>query len=218
MIKIVALTAALLGGAYVSGVFDYHYMRVVDRPPAAVGRALSDLDIRQAPGAPATDPSRSGGVASAFDHELTKAGMVYTVRSGAQIAVRMFADLEPVDGGKRTKVTTRIERGDAPDDFVAPAFRSKGITTGLFNTVVDAELDNLTRIKADPQRCQELVDKFQRTEPSLDAQRPDNLKNAFANTARAVMLISNMQQELRRSGCDTGSPDGFHSVEQKMTQ
>ena len=38
--------------------------------------------------------------------------------SGAKVATRMIADLTLVDEGRRTKVTARVERGDAPVDLV----------------------------------------------------------------------------------------------------
>lgn len=217
MIKIAALGAAVMGGAYFAGVFDYRYVRIVDRPPAAVTAALLDVDIRRAPGAPATDPSRSGGVDPSFSHEKTKTGIVYTVRSGVQTAIRMFADVEPIDGGKRSKVTTHVERGDAPDDFVAPAFRSTGVANGLFNMVVEAELDELTRIVGDPEKCREMVEQFRMPGP-VDPKRPDTLSGAVGETARAVMQISTMQQEMRRAGCDTGGADGFSPPRQMMQQ
>jgi hypothetical protein len=216
MLKIIVLGAALVGGAYAAGVFDHHYERLVDRPPADVAAALSSLDIRQAPGAPATDQSRSGGLAPTFTHERSSSGITYTVFSGSQIAVRMFADLEAIDGGKRTKVTTRVERGDAPDDFVAPAFRSKGITTGLFNMVVEADLDKLTARKGDPERCRELNESFQSRSPDLDAMHQDNLKDAAGDTARSVIRLGAMQQELRSAGCDDNNSGEFKPVEEKM--
>ncbi|RZT46389.1 hypothetical protein EV283_3335 [Sphingomonas sp. BK036] len=208
MFKIVAFSTVVIGGAYFAGVFDHRYVRVVDRPPSAVAAALLDVDIRRAPGAPTTDPSRSGGVNPTFSHDKTDTGIVYTVHSGAQTAIRMFADIEPIDGGKRSRVTTHVQRGDAPDDFVAPAFRSTSLANGLFDMVVEAELDELTRIVGNPEKCREMIEQFQMSGPS-DAKRPDNLGAAMGDTARAVMQLSAMQQEMRRAGCDTGGADGF---------
>ena len=219
MIKAVILSAALVGGAYASGVFDIRtqrYQRIVDRPANEVAAALDDLDIRHAPGSPASDPSRSGGVKPTFTRGATSTGMVFTIHSGEQVAVRLFADLEAVDGGKRTKVTTRVERGDAPDDFVAPAFRSTAITTGLFNVVVDADLDALTRPKGDPERCRALLEKSMYRMLDADAMHQDNLKDALGDNARMMMEVSAMQQELNRAGCDTSGTGEIERPKQEM--
>ena len=101
------LGAVVSAGAYFGGgLGGGDYARIVGAPPAEVRAALMDLDIREAPGEPGTDPSRSGGIAPAF--ELTEQGndMVWTVKSGADVAVRLIAHLEPIEGGAKTRVTT----------------------------------------------------------------------------------------------------------------
>ena len=57
-------------------------------------------------------------------------GIVFIVYSRDKVATRMIAHLEPLDGGRRTRVWAEVERGDAPDELVSPAFRSTGITLG----------------------------------------------------------------------------------------
>ena len=47
-------------GAWATGVLGGGYSRTVDKPPAQVVAALADLDIRNAPGAPGTDPLAAG--------------------------------------------------------------------------------------------------------------------------------------------------------------
>jgi hypothetical protein len=167
--------------------------REVDRPPAAVAAAIADLDIRRQPGAPGTDPAASGGVAPIFRHEQTAEGMVFTVYSGDKVATRMIAHLEPLDGGRRTRVWAEVERGDAPDDLVSPAFRSTGITLGLFNAALGDELDDLT---SPPRRsvaeCQDMERQL------LEANAP-----ADQNPLRAIAAVRAVGEELRRRGCDT---------------
>jgi hypothetical protein len=175
------------GGWYVAGGSGGGLSREVDRPPAAVAAAIADLDIRRQPGSPGTDPAASGGVAPVFRHEQTAEGVVFTVYSGDKVATRMIAHLEPLDGGRRTRVWAEVERGDAPDDLVSPALRSTGTTLGLFNAALGDELDDLT---SPPRRsaaeCQELERRL------LEANAPTD-----RNPLRAVAA------ELRSRGCDT---------------
>ena len=118
----IILAPVALGGMWVGGVFGGSYSRTVDRPPAQVLAAISDLDIRQQPGAPGTDPSRSGGVPSLFRSERTADGIAFVVMSGAHVATRMIVHLEPVDNGALYQGDRRqVARGDAPDDEVAPS-------------------------------------------------------------------------------------------------
>src|SRR4051812_31981710 len=121
---------ALVGGGAIAGIglylhsaFGPSYTRNVSATPAEVRSALQDLDIRDAPGSPASDPSRSSGVEPMFQLSETGNDMVWTITSGDKVAVRLIAHLEPTDGGQHTRVTAEVERGNAPDDLVAPAFR-----------------------------------------------------------------------------------------------
>ena len=188
--------------------------RTVGASPDDVRSALMDLDIRNAPGAPASDPSRSGGVAPLF--QLTQEGddMVWTVTSGDKVAVRMIAHLEPVAGGRQTRVTAKVERGDAPDDFVAPAFRSKGLTLGLFSMVLEDELDDLVRpagsLSAD--ECRELAEKL------LSANAPPiEQQSGFGGVARTAMTLGAVESELKFRGCDTGFKSEFAPVSSQMS-
>lgn len=181
------------GGWFFAGGLGGGFSRDVDRPPAAVAAAIADLDIRQQPGTPGTDPAASGGVAPVFRHERTAEGVVFTVYSGDKVATRMIAHLEPLDGGRRTRVWAEVERGDAPDALVSPAFRSSGITLGLFNAALGDELDDLV---SPPRRsvaeCQELEQQL------LLANAP-----ADQNPLRAIAAVRAVGEELRRRGCDT---------------
>ena len=120
------------------------YSHVVDKPQSEVVAALEDLDITAQPGNPGTDPSASGGVKPDIRLEKAADHMTWWVMSGDKVAMAMTANFEPLDGGERTRVTTSVARGDAPDDLVSPAFRSTGITSGLFSVAVDNELEKMT--------------------------------------------------------------------------
>lgn len=195
------LGAVVSAGAYFGGgLGGGDYARIVGAPPAEVRAALMDLDIREAPGEPGTDPSRSGGIAPAF--ELTEQGndMVWTVKSGADVAVRLIAHLEPIEGGAKTRVTTSVERGNAPDDFVAPAFRSTSVTSGLFAMVLEDQLDDLTRPPGPgAEACRELSMKL------LEANAPPvSQQVGFAGVARTALTLSAIEGKLKAAGCDTG--------------
>jgi len=183
--------------------FDSSYSRVVDRSPADVAVALADLDIRDQPGAPGTDPAASGNILPTFTVESTADSVTWFVMSGDKVAVRMIAHLEPVDGGKRTKVTAKVERGNAPDDYVSPAFRSTGITMGLFAAALEDELDELVfPVKEWGPRCDEIIARFeQRNAANTDQHNPQSLGQAFAGTSKAVMSIAAMDKELKVAGC-----------------
>jgi hypothetical protein len=205
--------AILSAGAWFSGALGGgDYERVVGAVPADVRLALQDLDIRQAPGEPGTDPFRSGGIAPLF--ELTEQGndMVWTVRSGAAVAVRMIAHLDPVDGGTRTRVTTSVERGDAPDDLIAPAFRSVPVTSGLFQMVIEDQLDDLTRPPGPgAEECRDLTEKLL----WASAPAPDR-QVGLGGVARTAMTLSAVQGKLKAAGCPTGFSNEWQPVSDTM--
>jgi len=219
-LKAIGLLAPLaLGGIWFSGALGGGvYSRDVDRPPAQVMAALADLDVRGQPGSPGTDPSRSGGVQPVFRTERGASSISFLVMSGDKVATRMTAFLEPLDGGARTRVTAAVERGDAPDDFVSPAFRSTGITMGLFAMAIEGELNALTlpprKSKAE---CQALErDLLEANAPAGAGDRPGSLGQAIGGTARTVMILHAVEAELRRSGCDTNGGGGFEPVSNVM--
>jgi hypothetical protein len=214
------LAPVALGGLWVSGALGGSlYSREVNRTPAQVMAALDSLDVRDQPGAPGTDPSRSGGVAPLFRTERGPNRIAFVVMSGNQVATRMIAHLEPLDGGRRTRVTAEVERGDAPDDFVSPAFRSEGVTYGLFSLALEGELDALV---APPQRSRAECIAMEESMLLSAAPRsePDNLKQAVGSTAQTAMRLGAIQAELRRRGCaggGPGGPGGFAPISQQMT-
>lgn len=211
-LKIFGLLAPVaLGGLWVSGALGSGaYSRDVDRTPAQVMAALGDLDIREQPGEPGTDPSRAGGVRPLFRTERGQNSISFVVMSGNQVATRMTAMLEPLDGGRRTRVTADVARGDAPDDFVSPAFRSEGITMGLFSLALEGELDELVAPpRQSRQACLELEERLMLANASgILSDRPDNLRQAVGSTAQFAVRLAAVQAELRRSGCPQGYAGG----------
>ncbi|RZL29430.1 MAG: hypothetical protein EOP64_01135 [Sphingomonas sp.] len=219
MMKLIALALTLVGGAWFAGVFEHRYERIVGRPPTEVRAALGELDISGQPGAPGTDPTRSSGIASLITHENNDSGVTWTVHSGDKVATRMIADLIPVDEGRNTRVTAHVIRGDAPDDFVAPAFRSTGITLGLFTMALEDRLNALTLPKENPERCQQLAEDLAAQGPSAGAIHRSSLGGAMGDTAKTVMKLSAMEAELRRNGCPTdGNSGNFRPVREEMTR
>ena len=220
-----------VGGVSALGLLGYFafgdagaYSRTVDRPPAEVAAALADLDIRDAPGAPGTDARRSGGQLPTFT-VATSAGQVeWVVNAHGQVATRMIAHLEPLDGGRRTRVTASVKRGPAPDDLVSPAFRSSGVTMGLFSMMLEEELDELV-FKIGPwgPHCDAVMARFeQRNLANVDQHDPRSLGQAMAGTAKAAMSIAALDKELKAAGCpmnaggDKPGPDGFVPVRAMM--
>ena len=217
MLKAIGFAAPLLAGAYFfAGSFGL-YSRSVDRPVAEVMASLDDLDITEQPGAPGSDASRSGGIQPLFRLEPGPNSMTWVVMSGEQVATRMTARFEPIDGGRRTKVSAEVDRGSAPDDFVSPAFRSEGLTMALFAMALEAELDELTLPAGDPQKCDQLLADFAaRNMASIDMQRQDSLKDAVGDTATIIMRLNAMEAELRRNGCSTKSAGEFREISNEM--
>jgi hypothetical protein len=205
--KAALLLAPMAAGAfYFGGGFDAGYKREVAGSPAQVMAALQDLDIREQPGSPGTDPSRSGGVAPVFRTEPGPDGISFVVMSGDQVATRMTARLEPLDGGARTRVTALVERGDAPDDRTSPAFRSVGITMGLFTSALDDELNELERPPSKTaEECAEL-------ERNMFAGQPP------AEGLKAIVRVHQMAAEMERNGCSTrgNSGEAFRPMESQM--
>lgn len=222
MIKSMGAGGILLGGLYLAGAFDPGYSRVVGRPPAQVAEAIADLDIRNAPGEPTLDPAQSGGVRPVIQVERFADRVTWTVMSGDKMAVRMTATLEPLENGTQTRVRTEVERGNAPDDFVAPAFRSKGLTLGLFSMAVEGELDKLTIGTSWGPHCQAIVERVKeegtaRAMAESDMPPESGMGAAVGRVAKMGLQLNAIESELRRAGCNTdGNRGEFRQVESRM--
>jgi hypothetical protein len=196
-----------VAGMWAAGLVGASYSRVVDRPAADVAAAIADLDIRNAEGAPGTDPTRSGGVTPVFAVEQAADHVSYTVMANGQVAVKMTAWLKPIDDGKRTKVTATVDRGDAPDDYVSPAFRSEGITMGLFSMMLEEEIDKLVfPPKKWTAECDEIVARFEAGN-SMNGD-PQSMSEAMGETAKAAVALGKLDKELKAAGCPTNPNNG----------
>lgn len=212
-----------IGGLYVTGAFGGGYEREVGRTPAEVMAAVGDLDLTEQPGSPGTDPSRSGGVLPTFVLERGTDTMTWKVMSGTLVATSMTARFEPLDNGARTRVTTSVTRGNAPEDLVSPAFRSTSVTKGLFIMALEDELDALTLpAGGSPEKCRELMEQMQ--DGSLESLEADHGKpqvepsglGRFSDGARTIMKVNGMAMKLRAAGCDTSGGGEFRPVENRM--
>lgn len=195
------LPLGLIAGAllYFGGFLNSGYSRDVERPVQEVMTALEGLDVRKQPGSPGTDPSRSGGVTPDFRLEREPDKMIWMVMAGNKVATRMIATLEPIKDGAATRIHASVERGDAPEDVVSPAFRSEKITLGLFAAALESQVNRLTLGWGAP--CDRLLEEFAQGGPAVANDR-STLGAAIGATSRDIMSISTFDTRLRSAGCD----------------
>lgn len=188
------------------------FPKEVEGSPAKVMNEFADLDIRELPGSPGTTAEAAGGVTPIFTTRRHGNRIEWVVTSGSQVAMTMIATFDPVDGGKRTLVTPSIERGPAPDEFVSPAFRDRGVTMGLFQSALQAELDEMNAPGWDP-HCDELRDQ-------LFATADGGLPNDVGLGPQAIAKLHKINRELLAAGCNPdkapGAGEGFRRVESQM--
>lgn len=147
--------------------------------------------------------------------------MTWNVMSGTQVATSMTAKFEPLDGGTKTRVTTSVTRGGAADDLVSPAFRSTGITGGLFAAALEDELNELTLPPGGwPDKCQELLEQMQAEGIGRMLAGPERGKEAGLSAgARTIMQVHGQSMQLRVAGCDPDKMGGvgeFREVTNRM--
>jgi hypothetical protein len=131
--------------------------------------------------------------------------------SGDKVATRMTARVEPLADGRKSRVTTSVQRGDAPDDFVSPALRSEGLTLALFALSVEAELNKLTAPpRADAETCARLEAQLLANAGSSSAAagEPRNALEAIGSTSKTILALHAAEAELRRRGCPTDRTAG----------
>jgi hypothetical protein len=220
MVKGIAiLLLVVFAGGYLAGAFGPQaYSRTVSRSPAEVMAALETMDITAQPGAPGSTAAAAGGIKPLFRLAKANDRLTWYVMSGDKVATTMTASLEPIDGGKGTTIRTAVERGNAPDDLVSPAFRSKGLTMALFGMAIEGRMNKLAAPPAAaPEDCQKLIDHMaDDNRMALGGSRPANLTQSVAGGAQTIMRLNAMEQELRRNGCDTNDDGSFHHVDERM--
>jgi hypothetical protein len=197
------------------------YSHVVDRPQADVVAALEDLDISAQPGNPGSTADSAGGVKPDIRLEKAADHMTWWVMAGDKVATVMTATFEQIDGGKRTRVTTSVKRGDAPDDVVSPAFRSTGVMSGLFSLAVEGELNKLTDgPRASAEDCARMVEAWrvagENDMMNRPREDPKNLTQAIGEGARNTIKLQAMADKLRRAGCPMGGGGDFKPVSREM--
>jgi hypothetical protein len=171
-------------------VFDA-YPRVVDGSPTTVMASLADLDVRELPGEPGRTAEAAGGIKPRFQLGRSPNQLRWTVYSGVEVATRMIATFEPVDGGRRTRIVAAVERGDAPDSRISPAFRSTGITLGLFHAALDTEIAEMTA-SGWGEHCDALHDKL----------LPVDGMPVMGGALGAIAKLRMAQTELQAAGCN----------------
>ena len=212
------LAALLFAGGYVAGAFGPRsYSRTVSRPPAQVMAELRTLDIPAQPGAPGSTAEAAGGTKPLF--RLATAGdrMTWYVMSGDKVATAMTAQLEPVNGGTATRIRTSVERGDAPDDLVSPAFRSNELAMALFGTAIEGRVNRLTvSTVASQVGCDKLFERLTEDDLAADsAGRPASFAGAMGDGARTIVRLNAVEAEMRRNGCDRNADGRFRGVEER---
>ncbi len=196
LVPVGLLAAALL---YFGGFLSSGYTRDVERPVPDVMAALEGLDVRRQPGSPGTDSTRSGGVTPDFRLEREPGKLTWVVMAGDKVATRMIAMLEPIKDGAATRIHAAVERGDAPEDIVSPAFRSEKITLGLFAAALESQVNRLTLGWS--AKCDSLMAEFMNGgSPGSDDR--STLGAAIGSTSRDIMRISGLDTKLRAAGCD----------------
>jgi hypothetical protein len=196
LVPVGLLVAALL---YFGGFLGSGYSRDVERPMPEVMAALETLDVRNEPGSPGTDPSRSGGVTPDFKLEREPGRMTWLVMAGNKVATRMIATLEPIRDGAATRIHASVKRGDAPDDITSPAFRSEKITLALFAGALETQVKKLTL--GWNAHCEELMADFMNGGSAGPDDR-SSLGAAIGGTSRDIMRLGAFDTKLRAAGCD----------------
>lgn len=203
------VSALLVGGLYALGAFDA-YPRTVDGSPQEVMAELADLDIRELPGEPGSTAEAAGGVLPRIQLRRAPDRLEWVVLSGSQVATTMIARFEAVDGGARTRISAWVERGNAPDTFTSPAFRSEGMTLGLFQGALDAELDEMVAPGWGPE-CDALNERIMLGSDADPVGRD--------NPLGAIARVRGMHAELVARGCNPDKAPGageFRPVSNRM--
>lgn len=210
-----------VGSAYLAGAFDT-YPRTVDGTPQAVMASVVDLDIREQPGAPGSTAESAGGVKPTFRTVRGTDKIEWIAMSGGETAMTLTASFEPV-GADRTKIRAWVTRGDAPDERVSPAFRSSGLTLGLFHAALDSEIAEMTAPVWGP-HCDDKRDELMAglAGEGLAMAEADDITESVVAVGGAAAGLARVRRELIAAGCNPDAPnpragpDGFVPVHSEM--
>ena len=172
-----------------------------DHEVAVVMDELADRDIRKQPGEPGSTADSAGGVLPVFRLVRTADQMEWIVMSGDKVATRMTATFEKAWTGG-TRIKTKVERGDAPDGFTSPAFRSEGLTLGLFKSAIEDDLDLIGSPGWGPE-CNDLR---------------NEILYGDAGASGNPLGRMNLRDDLLEMGCDVNAePNDFKTVTDTMS-
>lgn len=169
-----------------------------DHPPEVVLDALASLDIRRQPGEPGSTAGPAGGILPEFRLARSAERMTWTVMSDDLVATTMTARVEPgFFSGSWIKTT--VTRGNAPDARTSPAFRSEGITLGLFQSAIR---DSLALIGS----------------PGWGAHCDAAHARILAEDSGGIVAIFTVPGRLEQEGCDYAArpPEPFKRVTCEM--
>lgn len=116
-----------------------------------------------------------------------------------QVATRLTAKVSRRWLGGST-ISAEVQRGDAPDEYTSPAFRSHTITLMLFRNALKEELSLIGSVGWGPE-CNQLRDDMQAVEPPM------------TNPVQMIMF----DRKLRSKGCDpNAAPKEFRIASNKL--
>lgn len=199
---VMGLLAVPLGGC--SLVFGNPFSHVIDKPQSELVAALADMDFEKSTDFAGPNLINAAGIKTEVRLEKAADHLTWWMMTGDKVAMTMTASFEPIDGGKRTRLTTAVARGDAPDAIVAPVFQSPGAVAALFAIAIDAKLQEADDPpRASTETCTALMDRFRDenlADPDLQG-RPDGFAQGVGQAAKTIARLRRMEAEARLRGC-----------------
>ncbi len=226
MLKGLLVASPVVGTAlYFTGTFDAGsaYPRTVDGSPAEIMRELADLDVREQPGAPGSTseirrrgdpalPPSAGRGAARLDRDERHRGR--------------HDDDRDVRAGRRRRahrIMASVVRGDAPEAYTSPAFRSEGLTQALFEAALDTELNELAAAGWGPE-CDAIRDELMLSASveGMDVAAAESVPERMVAVGKAAGRLAEVRRQLIARGCNPDAPnpaagaDGFVPVRSSM--
>ena len=177
-------------GLFVAGFFEATgFAREVDQPPELVLEAISDMEIG----------TRDRPVQLRPEHDSNR--ISWTVNDNGRVAARMTATMEPLDGGRRTRIRAEIEGG--PE--LQPAFRTLSGALEQFAAAMDKEL---TEVGPDGWGliCDAMIVRFLMENSDVRLSESDSNMETVFTAARVAGSAMQLQRQLTSAGCDINQP------------